>query len=92
MVGSSGGGGWGRDPGATSAASIRTAGDFPSLELGWVPAGALERLLQTHSQRPSQPVPPGLGSYKHQPVLRGASAEHPPSVPDGEETFLRSKH
>lgn len=43
--------------GATSADSIRMAGDFPSLELGWVPAGTLESLLQTHSQRPSQPVP-----------------------------------
>lgn len=40
---------------------------------------------------PQPACPPGLGSYKHQPVLRGASTEHPPLAPDGEETFLRSK-
>lgn len=34
----------------------------------------------------SQPVPPGLRSYKHQPVLRGDLLRAPPLIPDGEET------
>lgn len=40
---------------------------------------------------PQPACPPGLRSYKHQPVLRGASTEHPPLIPDGEETFWRNK-
>ena len=39
----------------------------------------------------SQPVPPGLRSYKHQPVLRGDLPRAPPLIPDGEEICVEEQ-
>ena len=40
----------------------------------------------------SQPVPPGLRSYKHQPVLRGDLPRAPPPlIPDGEEICVEEQ-